>query len=93
MSSISHEVSYSVQGFAGHAPNSLVNNAPALNSILKSLIGFLNFATDTIKWHIFIIKQHTDAYLTNDKITHYKWLPLIAHEDKPNNQLFMSINL
>ena len=37
----------------------------------------------------FIIKQHTDAYLTNDKITHYKWLPLIAHEDKPiNNQLF-----
>ena len=49
-SSISHEaVSYSVQGFAGHAPNSLlVNNAPALNS----LIGFINFATDTVKWHI-----------------------------------------
>ena len=52
MSSISHEVSYSVQGFAGHAQNSLVDNAPALNSILKSLIGFLNFATDTVKWHI-----------------------------------------
>ena len=55
MSSISHEVSYSVQGFAGHAPNSLVNNAPALNSILKSLIGFLNFATDTVKWHISLL--------------------------------------
>ena len=41
---------YSVQGFAGHAPNSLlVNNDPALN--LYSLIGFINFATDTIKWH------------------------------------------
>ena len=40
---------YSVQGFAGHAPNSLlVNNAPALNS----LIGFINFATDTVKWLI-----------------------------------------
>ena len=52
MSSISHEVvAYSVQGFAGHAPNSLlVNNDPVLN--LYSLIGFINFATDTVKWHI-----------------------------------------
>ena len=42
-------VEYSVQGFAGYEPNSLlVNNAPALNS----LIGFMNFATDTVKWHI-----------------------------------------
>ena len=49
-SSISHEaVAYSVQGFAAHAPNSLLaNNAPAS----KSLIGFINFATDTVKWHI-----------------------------------------
>ena len=48
--SVSHEVSYSVQGLAGDATNSLlVNNAPALNSILKSLIRFMNFATDTVK--------------------------------------------
>ena len=41
---------YSVQGLAGHATNSLlINNAPAVNSIFKSLIRFMNFATDTVK--------------------------------------------
>ena len=58
MSSISHEaVAYSVQGFAGHAPNSLlVNNDPALN--LYSLIGFVNFATDKYCQMVHLIKAH-----------------------------------